>query len=138
MAALFRHNAVEARARVVDSAIDKMLGDGTLMRVVYVMDVAPADGTAFRARAFDDQARGIPLLQTGDEVAVRFDPGKTGEVDIVRKGDPRFDAKAHDAQERDRIERALAAPAGTPPPATKGESDPEMATLDALLEDLEG
>jgi hypothetical protein len=139
-AGFFKHDRVEAQARVIDSAIDKMLGDGTLMRVVYVMDVAPPAGAPpFRARAYADQANGIPLLEPGAEIAVRFNPEKPEEVEIVCKGDPRFDAKALRAQEQERIDRALAAPAGTPPeaPSTSGEPDPEMAKLDALLEDLQ-
>ncbi len=130
---MFGRNWQEADAKVVAAEIGEAIQGGVLMNAVYVVDVSPADAPAFRARVENVQAPGITILEAGDTVRVRYD-GK-GRVEIVEKGDPRFDTKVMRVETQSRLDALMAQPPGTPAPDPAEEVDPDMAKLDALLRD---
>jgi len=134
---MFGHEEVEATARVVDSALGKpsAAGPSVFVNMIYVVDVAPENGALFRAKMEDDQAMGIPLLDSGDSITVRYNPKKPETVELVKKGDPRFDAKLRTSQEQRRLDALMTELPGSPAPRNES-VDPDMEKLDKILNDL--
>lgn len=135
---MFKHGWVEARAKVIDASFGDKIQAGPLIRANYVVDVGPPDGQTFRTLVKNVQAVGITQLQEGDQLTVTYNPRDHGQIEIVEKGDPRFDPKAADEISQERITNLLTKPPGTPAPTQAAAKDPDDAKLDALLEDLEG
>jgi hypothetical protein len=80
-----------------------------------IVDVAPADGVAFRGTAHHVFPALAAHPTVGDTVRVRFD-GKRTKLDLVTKGDIRWDLDMQEDAQRSRRDSVRSGDAGTPPP----------------------
>lgn len=135
---MFKRGWVVAKAKVVDASFGDVIQAGPLIYANYVVDVVPTDAEAFRTLVKNVQAVGITILQEGDSATVRYDPEDHRKMEIVEKGDPRFDPKTARRIGEDRIASLLAHPPGSSEPTGSETRDPDDAKLDALLRDIEG
>lgn len=135
---MFRRGWVVAKAKVVDASFGDVIQAGPLIYANYVVDVTPTGGEAFRTLVKNVQAVGITILQAGDEATVRFDPEDRAKIEIVEKGDVRFDPKAAHGIGQQRIANLLAQPPGSSELPGAETQDPDDAKLEALLRELEG
>jgi hypothetical protein len=123
IAGVFGHkDEVETTATVVAVSQESKYAEQNAKYKV-VLDVNGVDEPVFRTSV---EQRFLTLLQTpnpGDVVNVRYDR-KHHEVEMLVKGDPRFDVEAaqkqREQQQAAAVEAAMAQPPGSPPPAQAG------------------
>ena len=123
---MFGHkDEVETTATVIAVSQESKFAEQNAKYTV-VLDVNGVDEALFRTSV---EQRFLTLLQApnpGDVVNVRYDR-KHNEVEMLVKGDPRFDVdaamKLRDQRQADAVEAALAQPPGSPPPTPPGVPD---------------
>lgn len=124
---MFGKHWTAAQAVVVDKRSVKTTGDGMVTIYEYVVDVTPASGDVFRAKAEEPRiATNFLGPSIGQSVRVEYDPDSRK----VRfdKDDPALSRKAFSKGRDDHFAESLAQPPGTPAPA------PDMSQIAARLQ----